>query len=122
MGRLERKLNLDLIFKVQAGTVHQPKPLKKVKPPRQASTYRGMRRNTAFRGPKKDRWTWQNTEVRYEPRQIKPPVEKKLPNGVIILVQRKQPKTYRKPKGLRERTRLARQQDALLAKTLPLAA
>jgi hypothetical protein len=42
---LLRKLDLDLIERLKNGVKHQPKPVRKVKPPREASSYRGARRN-----------------------------------------------------------------------------
>jgi hypothetical protein len=49
MGRLERKLDADLIARIENGwTPHaQTKPLKKQKPPRRRPTYRAARRNDA---------------------------------------------------------------------------
>ena len=49
IGRLRRHLDEDLIARVQAGTVFKPKPLKHLKPPRAASTYRAARRNALKR-------------------------------------------------------------------------
>jgi hypothetical protein len=66
MGRLERHLDLDLIARVEAGIRHEPKPIKKVKPPRPASDYRGARRN-AQRG-----FTWQ-PKVRATAPRFSPP-------------------------------------------------
>ena len=47
MGRLERKLDEDLIDRIDAGWTPSAriKPVKKSKPPREASSYRGARRN-----------------------------------------------------------------------------
>lgn len=45
IGRLRRNLDLGLIARLRVGIKHEPKPLKKVKTPRLASTYRGARRN-----------------------------------------------------------------------------
>lgn len=53
MGRLERKLDLDLVSRIKAradGTLYvsrpdAAKPIKKIKPPRQGRSYRGARRN-----------------------------------------------------------------------------
>ena len=47
MGRLERKLDTDLIERMEAGWTPSARtvPVKKNKPPRHASTYRAARRN-----------------------------------------------------------------------------
>jgi len=45
IGRLRRHLDLDLIARIEAGTVFQPEPIKRIKPPRAAATYRAARRN-----------------------------------------------------------------------------
>lgn len=50
IGRLIRHLDLDLIARIEAGTVFQPKPMKRMKPPRKAESYRGARRNDAIHG------------------------------------------------------------------------
>ena len=47
MGRLERKLDEDLIDRIDAGWTPsaRTKPVKRAKPPREASSYRAARRN-----------------------------------------------------------------------------
>ncbi len=53
MRRLERHLDMDLVGRIRArpdgslyvARVENPKPMHKVKPPRDASNYRGARRN-----------------------------------------------------------------------------
>lgn len=49
MGRLERKLDIDLIAKIESGWKpgSMAEPLKRQKPVRQAATYRGARRQMA---------------------------------------------------------------------------
>jgi hypothetical protein len=57
MGRLERHLDLDLIARMEAGNVFEPKPVKRQKPPRKADSYRGARRNEALRGAVRGVWS-----------------------------------------------------------------
>ena len=49
MGRLERKLDIDLIAKIENGWKphSNPEPVKRLKPIRTADSYRGARRNAA---------------------------------------------------------------------------
>ena len=47
VGRLRRKLDLDLIARMEVGVVLQSKPLKHASKPRDASTYRAAWRNRA---------------------------------------------------------------------------
>lgn len=49
MGRLERHLDIGLIRRALSGIKPKPEPLKKVKPHRDASTYRGARHNAVKR-------------------------------------------------------------------------
>lgn len=52
MGRFERKLDRDLIARIEGGWKpnNDPKPIKRIKPPRPEWTYRGYWRN-AWRKP-----------------------------------------------------------------------
>lgn len=53
---LVRKLDPDAVARVLAGNRHEPTPIKKVKPPRAAETYRAARRNAVLRGDVKGIW------------------------------------------------------------------
>lgn len=51
MGRLERHLDLEVIERMRSGKKGAPQPIKRVKPPRAASTYRGARRQKHKENP-----------------------------------------------------------------------
>lgn len=52
MGRLERRLDLELIARIQAGIKHAPKPIKHVKPPRPWWSYRAFWANAKQGAPR----------------------------------------------------------------------
>jgi hypothetical protein len=82
MGRrLERHLDQDLIDRMAAGWTPSARvvPIKKLKPPRAARTYRAARRNLAIHGDVKTTWrsSAKRSELGVEPYYPKP--SKKYP-------------------------------------------
>lgn len=65
MGKLERKLDLDLIARLEAGIKFDPKEITRQKPPRRSDSYRSARRNDVLRG--NVRGVWQGVCAVYIP-------------------------------------------------------
>jgi hypothetical protein len=115
MGRLERKLDSDLIERMEAGWTPSSRatPLKKAKQPRAASTYRSVRRNAYLRVPPKSVWP-KNNLATYVPYETKPFFVFRYRNGVLKRVLNKQPKIYpysSERQNTREKRRMERLQQ-----------